>query len=83
MKGFNFLKRREEKEERTSWDDLGREVKFNGGVEASVMSPDVARMQEQARRLQEMQAAREKAMKAFDKNLDEMNKVAGVERFRK
>lgn len=83
MKGFDFLKRREEKTGETSWDDLGREAKFSGGAEVSAMSPDVARMQEQARRLQEMQAARERAMKAFDRNFDEMNKVAGVEKFRK
>ena len=46
------------------------------------MSPDVQRMQEQARRLKEMQEAREQAMRAFDKNFDEMNRKAGVEKFR-
>ena len=40
------------------------------------MSPDVAKMQEQARRLKEMQDARERAMRAFDKNFDSMNDVA-------
>ena len=82
MKGFNFLRKHEERTE-TEWGDLGREVKFGGEADASLMSPDVARMQEQARRLKEMQEARERAMRAFDKNFDEMNKKAGVEKFRK
>ena len=40
------------------------------------MSPDVARMQEQARRLKEMQEARKRAMRVFDKNFDKMNDAA-------
>lgn len=82
MKGFNFLRKHEERAE-TEWGDLGREVKFRGNEEVSPMSPDVARIQEQAYRLKEMQEARERAMRAFDKNFDEMNKKAGVEKFRK
>ena len=83
MKRFNFLRRHEEKAAGSEWSDLGREVKFRGNEKVSPMSPDVARMQEQARRLKEMQEAREKALRAFDKNFDEMNKKAGVEKFRK
>lgn len=82
MKGFNFLRKREEKAAGSEWSDLGREVKFRGNEEASPMSPDVSRMQEQAQRLREMQEARERAMRAFDKNFDGMNKKAGVEKFR-
>ncbi|MBQ3294511.1 hypothetical protein IJG98_02170 [Candidatus Saccharibacteria bacterium] len=82
MKGFNFLRKHEERAE-TEWGDLGREVKFRGNEEVSPMSPDVRRMQEQAQRLREMQEARGRAMKVFDKNFDEMNKKAGVEKFRK
>ena len=44
MKGFNFLRRSGERAQETSWDDLGREVKFNGNAEVSAISPDVARM---------------------------------------
>lgn len=82
MKGFNFLRKHEERAE-TEWGDLGREVKFRGNEEVSPMSPDVQRMQAQAQKLKEMQEARERAMQAFDKNFDEMNKKAGVEKFRK
>lgn len=82
MKGFNFLRRLGEKTRETEWSDLGREVKFNGGTEVSAMLPDVVRMQEQARRLKEVQEARERAMQAFDKNFDKMNKSAGVDKFR-
>ena len=86
MKGFNFLRKREEKaagSEWSEWSDLGREVKFRGNEEVSPTSPDVSRMQEQAQRLREMQEARERAMRAFDKNFDGMNKKAGVEKFRR
>ena len=48
----------------------------------SSLSPDVARMQEQMRKMQEIQAAREKVMQSFDKNFDKMNRVAGVDRFK-
>ncbi len=82
MKGFNFLRKHENKATETQWSDLGREVKFRGNGEVGPMSPDVQRMQEQARRLKEMQEAREQAMRAFDKNFDEMNRKAGVEKFR-
>lgn len=78
MKKFGEIFGRKEKREASNWDDLGRDVKFNGGgeVSAMAMSPDVAKMQEQARRLKEMQDARERAMRAFDKNFDSMNDVA-------
>ena len=76
MKKFGEIFGRKEKREASSWDDLGRDVKFNGGGEVSAMSPDVVKMQEQARRLIEMQDARERAMRAFDKNFDSMNDTA-------
>ena len=85
MKGFNFLRGREKErgERKSEWDNLGSETKFNG-MQTGVVSSDVQRMQEQALRMQEMQAARERAMKAFDKSFDNANDAArrATERFK-
>ncbi len=76
MKKFGEIFGRKEKREASSWDDLGRDVKFNGGGEVSEMSPDVVEMRERARRLEKMQDARERAMNAFDRNFDYMEDAA-------
>lgn len=87
---INFLRSKEKKGEAAGkeWDSVSK-VEFGGmrtsaGANApvSAMSPDVARMQESLRKMQEIQAAREKVMKSFDKNFDKMNRAAGVDRFR-
>lgn len=75
MKKFGEIFGRKEKKEASGWEGLG-DVRFSGGGEVSVMSPDVAKMQGQARRLKEMQDARERALRAFDKSFDSMNDTA-------
>ena len=95
VKFGNFLRKSSEAfgaNRKTGWEGLeqmGQARKFESPVgqgtvanaPVSAMSPDVARMQAQMRKIQEMQAAREKVMRSFDKNFDRMNKVAGVDRF--
>ena len=82
MKKFGEIFGRKEKKEASGWEGLG-DVRFSGGGEVSAMSPDVVKMQEQARKLKEMQEARERAMRAFDKSRDDLDDAAAraVKRF--
>lgn len=94
VKFGNFLRKSPEAgaSQNTGWEglaEMGQTQRFEGTgrrnaaeMPVSSLSPDVARMQEQMRKMQEIQAAREKVMQSFDKNFDKMNRVAGVDRFK-
>ena len=84
MINFNKIFRGSKEAQKNGWDEvaeMGKSSRFEVKTNVGATSPDVVRMQEQMRKMQEIQAARQKVMDSFDKNFDKMNKAAGVDRF--
>ena len=84
---FNRLRNRGESSpaeaQKTGWEKveaMGRQQpqrqQFN--TTPSPMSPDVARMQDSLRKMQEIQAAREQAIRAAGQGLDNINRKFGI-----